>query len=143
MSIQKKQSCPECGSFNNRGLTIDAIIIQDNKIVLIKRGLKPAKGQWALPGGHVEWDETVEDTVIKEVKEETGLDITSMNLFNVYSKPDRDPKQKITIVYAVKTSGVLHAGDDADSCKWFDINDLPDLPFDHGKIIEDYIEKSK
>src|SRR4051812_33419308 len=116
----------------NRALTIDAIIVRNTNILLIKRKADPFKGYWALPGGHIDWDEEVADTVKKEVLEETGLHMTSLKLQNVYSNPKRDPKQKITLAYIVETEGEPMAGSDAEKLQWFDVKDLPEeIAFDH------------
>lgn len=124
-----------------RAITIDAIIIRANKILLIKRGNEPFKDYWALPGGYIEWDEEAEETVRKEVKEEVGLDVTKMTLLNAYTKPERDPEQKITLAYIVETKDTPHAGDDAKAYQWFALDNLPvQLAFDHDKIIKDYLK---
>jgi len=97
-------------------VTIDALIIKDNKILLIKRGADPFKGFWGTPGGYVEWDETVEDAVKREVKEELGLDTTSLKFVGLYSAPERHPKQCINVAYTVTVEGEPKSGDDAK--KW-------------------------
>ena len=138
MELKNNEPCPVCGRFNNRGATIDAVIIRDDKILLIKRGTDPFKGFWALPGGYVEWDESTEDTVAREVKEELGLTVLSCELIGVYSAPGRHPKQAINMAYSVVASGNPKAGDDALEFKWFLLDNLPDeLAFDHEKIISE------
>lgn len=144
MELSNSEQCPECGRFNNRGTSIDAVIVVDDKILLIKRGSNPFKGFWALPGGYVEWDESVEETVKREVQEELGVIVESSKLIGVYSKPNRHPKQVINMAYAVKITGSLKAGDDAMVYKWFLFDSLPDeLAFDHKIIINDYLAISK
>jgi len=98
-SLDKNQPCPECGRFANRGISIDAVIVKGEKILLIQRGVEPNKGYWGTPGGYVDWDESSEDVVKREVQEETGLEVTNTTLIGVYSSPDRHPKQVINIVY--------------------------------------------
>lgn len=138
MELSNNESCPNCGRFNNRGVSIDAVIIQNNKILLIKRGINPFQGYWALPGGYVEWDESTEETVIREVSEELGLTVDSCELIGVYSSPNRHPKQVINVAYRVTASGSPKAGDDAKEFKWFSMDDIPDeLAFDHKKIISE------
>jgi 8-oxo-dGTP diphosphatase len=125
---------------HNRNLTIDAIIFVNNKILLIKRKNEPFQNYWALPGGYIERDEEVSERVKKEVFEETSLSVTSMKLLNIYSKPKRDPKQNISLVYIVETVGTAQAGDDAEEARWFVLKKLPEkLAFDHRQIIDDYI----
>ncbi len=111
---------------------------------MIKRGIDPFKGYWALPGGYLEWDESLEEAVKREVKEETGLEVSSLQLIGVYSLPGRHPKQVVNISYLVEAEGKLLPGDDAVRVKWFDTQDLPErLAFDHKKIINDGIKLLK
>lgn len=135
------QKCPYCGRYKNRRLAIDAIIVKYNKILLIKRGTKPFKGFWALPGGGVEWDQTLEDAIHKEVLEETGLTAKSIKFLNIYSDPKRDPFQVITLAYIVEAEGEPKASTDATAYQWFSLGSLPKpLGFDHEKIIADYLK---
>lgn len=134
------QQCPYCGRFDNRGLSVDMIILKKNNILLGKRGKDPDKGHWALFGGHVEWGESVEDAVDRETKEESNLRVTKKKLFNVYSSPSR-VKQVVTMVYAIDVEGEPRAGDDIVDVKWFSLDDLPELAFDHRLILSDYLKK--
>lgn len=136
--LPNNTACPHCGRYNNRAITIDALIVKDNTILLIKRNVEPFKDYWAIPGGHMEWDISAEETVIKEVKEETSLDVTHMKFLKAYTDPKRDPMQKVTLAYVVDTSGEPMAGDDAKEYQWFNLNNLPELAFDHQQIIKDY-----
>ncbi len=126
----------------NPALTVDGVLIEEGKILLIRRGREPFKGKWALPGGFVEYGESVEDAVIREFKEETGLDAEIIKLLGVYSDPNRDPRgHTVSIVYMLKRKGgELKEGDDAAEVGFFPLDSLPELAFDHGKIIEDAIK---
>jgi len=126
-------------------LTTDGAIIKDGRILLIKRKNEPFKGKWALPGGFVEYGEKVDDAVVREVKEETGLITKTKEILGVYSDPNRDPRgHTVTVVFLLEIiNGKLKAEDDADSVKFFNLNKLPDLSFDHGKIIQDIIRRMK
>lgn len=117
-------------------LTVDALILYDNKIVLIKRLNPPFKDYFALPGGFVEVGETVENAVVREAKEETGLDIELIKLLGVYSDPLRDPRgHTVSMCYLAKGFGKLKAGSDAKDISLFGIDEIPKLAFDHNKII--------
>lgn len=119
-------------------LAVDALIIYEGKLVLIKRKNPPYKDQFALPGGSVDIGETVEEAAIREAKEETDLDIEIVKLLGVYSDPKRDPRSHtVSICFIARGEGNLRAGSDAKDIGLFDLNQLPELAFDHNKIIED------
>ncbi|ADG13263.1 NUDIX hydrolase [Methanocaldococcus infernus ME] len=122
-------------------LAVDGIIFEDNKILLIKRRNEPFKGYYALPGGFVECGESCEEAIIREIKEETNLDVEIEKLLNVYSNPNRDPRgHVVSVVYILRVvGGSLKAGDDAKEVKFFEINKIPKLAFDHEKIIKDFL----
>ncbi len=120
-------------------LTVDAIIPYQGKIVLIKRLNEPYKGFYALPGGIVEYGERVEDAVLREVEEETGLKGEIHSLVGVYSDPDRDPRGHFVSVcfVVIPKEGELKAGSDAKEVGLFSLDNLPKLAFDHEKMIKD------
>ena len=120
-------------------VTVDAIILKGNAIVLIRRKHPPFVGMYALPGGYVEAGESCEQAVVREAKEETNLDITINKLVGVYSDVDRDPRgHTISVVYLVEAKGVLQAGDDAAHAELVSLDSLPkELAFDHAKMISD------
>ena len=122
-------------------LTVDGVVIKNKKILLIRRKNDPFKGKWALPGGFVDYGERVEDAVVREVKEETGLETTIEKLLGIYSDPGRDPRgHTVSIVYLLSfKEGTAKGGDDALEAKFFDLDDLPPLAFDHEKIIKDAV----
>ncbi|MDO8661925.1 MAG: NUDIX hydrolase [Candidatus Omnitrophota bacterium] len=121
--------------------TVDAIIEIDGGIIVIQRSNPPFG--WALPGGFVDYGESLEEAVVREAKEETGLDITQVKQFHTYSDPKRDPRfHTIGTVFFAKAKGKPKAGDDAAGLKIVkpsEINNLP-LAFDHAKILEDYLK---
>ncbi len=124
-------------------LTIDIIINIKDKIVLIKRK-NPPYG-WALPGGFVDYEETVENAAIREAKEETSLDLENLKQFHVYSEPTRDPRgHNISVVFTAQGIGIPKAADDAKEIGLFNQNDLPkEIAFDHKKILDDYFKSDK
>lgn len=125
--------------YKSPSLAVDGVILKDNQILLIKRKNDPYKDKWAIPGGFVEYGEKIEDAVLREVKEETGLEAKISDLVGVYSNPKRDPrKHVVSITYLLKDiSGTEKGGDDAKEAKWWNINELPELAFDHKYIIND------
>jgi 8-oxo-dGTP diphosphatase len=124
----------------NPALTVDAIAIKDGQIILIKRKNPPFQRSYALPGGFVDYGETVENAIIREFKEETGLDAEIQEFIGIYSEPDRDPRgHTVSAVFELKIiSGEMIAGDDAAEVSLFPLNKLPELAFDHAKIIAEY-----
>ena len=122
--------------------TVDIIIeLPDDRIVLIKRR-NPPYG-WALPGGFVDYGESLEQAAVREAREETGLEITLIRQMHTYSDPDRDPRSHtVSTVYIASATGEPAAGDDAADLNVFSKNHIPaDLAFDHNRILRDYLEK--
>ncbi|MHC1726742.1 MAG: NUDIX domain-containing protein [Syntrophobacteraceae bacterium] len=143
-----KLSCPKCGAtvtvYRNPALTVDLIIeIPGEGIVLIERRNPPFG--WAIPGGFVDYGETVEDAVLREAREETGLHVEDLRQFHVYSDPDRDPRQHtVTVVFTGRGKGMPKAADDAMNIRVFPLDALPEnLAFDHAVILADYSEYGK
>lgn len=124
-------------------VTADALVFAvcggRKSVLLIRRGNEPYKGLWAVPGGFVEMDEELEAAAKRELFEETdikGIDLKQMHTFGTIG---RDPRgRQITVVFTGTVDKEIEptAGDDAAEAKWFDINDLPKLAFDHDKVIE-------
>ncbi len=126
----------------NKGpfLTVDGIVQCKKGIVLIERSNPPLG--WALPGGFVDYGESVEEAVVREIKEETNLDFISFKEFKVCSKPDRDPRfHTVSIVFNGQGCGTLKASSDAKNAEVFSLHTLPEkIAFDHRQIIEEYID---
>ncbi len=129
--------------FPRAALTVDCVVFgmdeEDLKVLLIQRGLPPFEGRWALPGGFVHLDETLEDAARRELREETGLQRVYLEQLYTIGSIDRDPRERVVTVayYAlVKLSDHrVAAATDAREAAWFAIDDLPDLAFDHDKIL--------
>jgi ADP-ribose pyrophosphatase YjhB (NUDIX family) len=124
--------------FRNPPLTVDIVIETPGGIVLIERK-NPPRG-WALPGGFVDYGETLEAAAVREAREETSLDVTLQEQFHAYSAPDRDPRQHtVTVVFLATADGTPRAADDARHLAVFPRDALPGvLAFDHGAILGDY-----
>lgn len=107
------------------------------KVLLIKRGIEPYKGKWAFPGGFVKMDESCEDGVRRELQEETGMTGAYVEQFHTFSEPNRDPRERVITVayYALVRLQEVHAGDDAADAQWFDLDNVPQLAFDHERIL--------
>ncbi len=120
---------------------MDTVITHSNSVVLIRRKNPPFMGSWALPGGFVEYGETVELAAIRESKEETGLDIELDGIVGIYSDPDRDPRGHIISICFLgsKIGGELVADTDATDVKCFGVDEISriEMAFDHNIILED------
>ncbi len=121
-------------------LTVDGIIEYDGGIVMIERSNPPLG--WALPGGFVDYGESVEEAVAREIKEETSLDFLNFKQFKVYSQGNRDPRfHTASVVFIGEGKGNLRADSDAKAAAVFKLDSLPEeIAFDHRKVIEDYIQ---
>lgn len=120
--------------------TVDVIIFDPERGVLLIERKNPPHG-WALPGGFVDYGETVEHAAVREAKEETGLDVVLTGLLGVYSDPARDPrKHTMSVVFTAQSSnpGAAEAGDDAGRAGFHRLDELPQLVFDHDKILKDF-----
>ena len=135
-------TCPSCGAtvtrYRNPFLTVDVIIGDGDRVVLVER--RHAPSGWALPGGFVDYGESLEAAAVREAREETGLGLVELQQFRAYSDPARDPRQhNITVVFTARSIGTLRAGDDAKTARWFPLTALPTpLCFDHAQILADY-----
>lgn len=138
--------CPHCQEtiqvYRNPVPTVDIIIEVGTEIVLIKRK-NPPYG-WALPGGFVDYGESYETAAVREAEEETGLVVKNLQQFRTYSDPNRDPRQHTASTIFIAQAGQKPtAGDDAAEAELFTKETLPELVFDHGKIISDYFASKK
>ena len=123
-------------------VTADCIVFacqnEKTQVLLIKRGSEPCKDMWALPGGFMNIDESAEEAAIRELKEETGIDVKEVTQVGAYSKVDRDPRERVITIafYTVIDNPVKAVGqDDAKQAEWFTLDNLPTLAFDHSKIL--------
>jgi 8-oxo-dGTP diphosphatase len=129
-------------------VTVDAVVFRKEhnnlQILLIRRKNPPFEGMWALPGGFVDMDETLEEAAARELKEETGITLNNMKQLKAYGAVNRDPRHRtISIVFTGLINGhqEIKAGDDAANAKWFPLNNLPPLAFDHFEIVNDAVNE--
>ncbi|MFX0056423.1 MAG: NUDIX domain-containing protein [Promethearchaeota archaeon] len=130
--------------YRNPSPAVDVAVVDGEMLLLVKRGRDPYKDSWALPGGFVEYGETVEEAAAREVLEETGIRVTLEAILGVYSDPRRDPRgHTITTVFIARpVAGEPVAGDDAAEASWVSLESLEAnmLAFDHSKIAEDLMQ---
>jgi 8-oxo-dGTP diphosphatase len=130
-----------------RHAVVDAVIIENNKILLVRRAEKSYEfpGKLALPGGYIDFDETVEQAVLREVQEETGYKAKVVKFLKYIDNPKRTERQTISFLFLLKPlKKVSESDNEVSEIKWFDINKLPpkeDFAFDHLKIIHDFLNK--
>ena len=131
-------------------LTADVAVlrlVEMPEILLIQRKEEPFKNNWALPGGFMEMEETLEETARRELMEETSVRAAELIRFDTYDKPGRDPRGRtITQVFVMiwkEEMGKPKAGSDAANLQWFALNELPELAFDHQQILSDVIQMIK
>lgn len=125
-------------------LTVDIIVYDftsaNQNVLLIQRDRPPFEGGWALPGGFVDINETLEQAAMRELEEETGLKNLSLEQFRAFSEIDRDPRHRTVSVvfygFADETNNNAMAGSDARAAQWFSLDRLPELAFDHAEILQ-------
>lgn len=138
-----------CYKYPHPAVTSDCVIFGFDgvaiKVLLIQRGIKPYKDKWAFPGGFMQIDETVEECAKRELEEETGLKTTSVEQFYTFSDVNRDPRERVITVahYALVRLEEVKGGDDARSAKWFAMNEIPSLAFDHDRILRMAVNRLK
>lgn len=135
----------------NIKLTVDAVIFSKDGssecVLLVKRKNEPFKGQWVLPGGFVDDGETLKTAARRELEEETSLKVKSLTQLKAYGDPDRDPRgHTVTVAFwgdINMADAKIKAASDAGEVKWWKLNDLPELGFDHSEILNDAVQTRK
>jgi 8-oxo-dGTP diphosphatase len=130
--------------FERPALTVDCVVFgldeQELKVLLIQRGGAPFAGRWALPGGFVQVGESLEQAARRELQEETGLARVYLEQLYTFGDPGRDPREHVVTVayYALVNlfDHKVHASTDARNAAWFAVGDMPELAFDHDRILE-------
>lgn len=140
------------GAYTRHAVTVDCVVFgvdfeeEHLKVLLIQRDLDPFAGQWALPGGFVREDESLEDAAARELAEEAGVRDVFLEQLYTFGAPTRDPRERvISVAYMALVRPSDHraqAATDARDARWFDIGDVPDvLSFDHGEILQTALER--
>ena len=123
-------------------VTTDCVVFgldgHELKVLLIERGNEPYKGFWAFPGGFLNMDETAEQGALRELKEETGLDLRYIKQVGAFSDVNRDPRGRVITIafYTLTKKTTVHGGDDAAKAQWFALNEVPPLAFDHEQMLQ-------
>lgn len=130
-----------CYKYPHPSVTADCVIFGFDglnlKVLLIQRGIEPFKGRWAFPGGFMQMDETIEECARRELQEETGLVVNTVEQFHIFSDVNRDPRERVLTVahYALVRLADVDGGDDAARAQWFAQDEIPSLAFDHDRIL--------
>lgn len=145
-AIPKGAWCDCCKRFNNRKITVSVVILDQKKerVVMIKRATQPQQGWWALPGGYLDWDETIFEAGAREVKEETGITVAAkeLQLIGVFSSPNRDPDGRqnvdcsVWVQVADEVLEEMRAQEESSTVELVELSNLPDeIAFDHKAVI--------
>ncbi|MDO4512096.1 MAG: NUDIX hydrolase [Bacteroidales bacterium] len=136
-----------CYTHPRPAVTVDCVVLSPEggqmQVLLIERAMEPYKGQWAFPGGFMNIDESAEAAARRELREETGIAVGQMMQVGTYTRPDRDPRDRVIsiayVAYFDKRPEAV-AADDAAKAQWFPVTQLPPLAFDHAEILRDVQE---
>ncbi len=142
--------CPQCGfvHYRNPAPTAGVLVVENNRVLLVKRRFEPYRGLWVMPSGYIEYEESASETAVREVEEETGVCVELDGIHAIESCFDDPRGNTVMILYRGHiTGGNLEAGDDAEEVGFFAINNLPDIAFDLqkrilGKLKEEYISSA-
>lgn len=136
-----------CYKYPHPAVTTDCVIFGFDgtklKVLLIERGIEPYKGRWAFPGGFINMDESCEEGALRELKEETGLSTAYIEQFHTFSDPHRDSRERVITVayYALVRIQDVKGGDDAAQAAWFSLDEVPQLAFDHDRILREALKR--
>ena len=146
---KRSAAIPYTYEYSRAALTVDCVVfgldVEELKVLLIQRALEPFEGKWALPGGFVRVDETLEEAARRELAEETGLDNIFLEQLFTFGAVDRDPRERVVSVahYALVNlrDHEVRAATDAKAAAWFGVHDVPSLAFDHAEILQVALER--
>lgn len=135
--------CRVCGKYGWRSTTVDGVVVRGDKVLLLKRAIEPDRGKWCLPGGFVMLDETCEQAVVREVKEEIGLDTKIVKLIGVFSDPNRDIRHCLAVAYFLKVQGgKAEMNRESNKMQWFVLDKLPKMGFDHRRMVDQAVNEN-
>lgn len=141
MSNEEEEEKKYCYKYPHPSVTTDCVIFGFDgtrlKILLVQRGIEPYKGRWAFPGGFMNIDESAEDGAARELKEETGFEGAYIRQFHTFTAPGRDPRERVITIayYALVKMQEVKGSDDAADARWFALDEVPQLAFDHDQIL--------
>ena len=141
--IGQGEFCDCCKRYNTRNCTVTILCPRDNHVLLIKRAQDPQAGAWAMPGGYLDWDETLAQAAARELREETGLIANTLTFFGLYDDPhrDNDGRQNVDHLFiaTLKTTAIKKDPNEIIDVQWFPNDQLPDdIAFDHRQMMEAY-----
>ena len=142
--VARGEKCLTCGRYYDRHVVVEGLIVADGKILLALRDSFPDKGKWAMPGGFLDWDETGEEAVLREIREEIGAAGKVTGLFGVYTDKDAYNFQNVALVYTVTvtTNHFSPQVGEVAAVTWFNLDALPEkIAFNHREVIEEYKQK--
>lgn len=123
-----------------RALATDGVVLLDREVLLLERGHPPHEGEWVLPGGLVEPDERAREACIREIREEVGVRVRVDSFVGLYDDPDRDERGNASAAYRCHVvAGTPEAREEARRVDWFRADDLPEMGFDHARIVRDAV----
>lgn len=136
-----------CYKYPHPAVTTDCVIFGFDgcslNILLIRRGIEPFKDHWAFPGGFLNIGESAEDGALRELREETGVSDAYIEQFHTYSDPKRDPRERVITIAFIALIRIqnVSGGDDAAEARWFPVDKVPQLAFDHDLILRDALNR--
>lgn len=131
MAGKPRRACPACGwaHFVEPKVGVGVMVVEDGRLLLVRRAMEPEKGKWSLPAGYLDYGESPVETAVREAREETGLDVRVTGLVDAFHNPPGAGASVFLLYRAVRERGEPVAGDDADAAAFFGRDDLPPLAF--------------
>ncbi len=129
---RNRKYCPSCGFviYENPTPVVAGVLIENSKILLVKRGVPPKKGWWSLPAGFIDFDESAEETLVREMKEKTGLTVKDFEILGTFNQKSLVHGWVLVVGFLIKSyEGKVVAGDDAEEAKFFALDNIPTFPF--------------